>query len=79
MTTPLASNASVTMPIAEYQKATSGAPTGVVCAVAVVAFGIGLITGMQTIDQPDRKPTTPPVVQTSVPPQRTAPPIIYHV
>lgn len=56
-------NVSVTVTLAEYRKLQGGAPLGVVATVAAVAFGIGVVLGVATLDEPKRPQ---PGVTTSV-------------
>jgi hypothetical protein len=71
----VSSRTSVTMPIHEYQRVTTGLPPGGALMLCVASFVGGLVVGMTTLED-ERAPTPRPehTVQPSVPPQRTAPP-----
>jgi len=60
----------VTLPLSEYQRATSGAPTGVVAFIALGAFAAGLVVGMTTIDRPAADPRTPTRIELTSPASR---------
>lgn len=69
--------ASISIPLEDYQRETSGAPFGVVVLTACVAFAAGLVIGMSNSNDGDRPAPRPtPAVEMSVPGPRTAPPLV---
>lgn len=60
--------ASVTLTMREYQELSNGMPMGGVAFIALAAFGVGIVVGMQTLDDPaPARQEQPAVVQSGEP------------
>lgn len=71
-------NASVTVPLHEYQRETNGMPFGAAVFVSCLTFAAGLVIGTATVDRPaPSRPT--PVVETTVPARGDVPPVDFQV
>lgn len=59
--------ASVTLTMREYQELSNGISGGGVAFIAIAAFGVGMVVGMQTLDDPAPAKQPPAVVQPGEP------------